>query len=678
MNTLTSDITNVPLDTLNAAGATSPLSPSAPWSAKESEHFVQFYEKDEFLLDSVSEFLAAGLQSGDACIIAATEAHAIGIESRLESIGIDVRACYERKQFVVLDAAATLSKFMVDGVPDQQRFDAVVGEVISEAARNWPKIRIFGEMVALLAADDNFAGSVKLERVWNVFHENHRFQLYCAYPIGQFTGEGYAESLAHICSEHSHVLPAESYSDVQSADARLRQITLLQQKATSFQAELLERKRAEAELLVVKDELEVQLDDLRRLHEMSIGLTSKLEIEWVLREVLRSALSMQGTNLGFLTLCDDSAQALKLRIHQGFSQEFLKVASTIPYGVGTCGKAYAERRQIVVEDVLKDPLTMPHASTCALGGFRAVHSTPLITNRGNILGVLTLHFAQPHLPTERQMRLMDLYARMAADIIESNQLHHEVQQKLAEREQLLRSEHDARERAEKANQLKDEFLATVSHELRTPLSAIIGWVELLRTGEHDDATLVHGLETIDRNSRSQALLIEDLLDVSRVVTGKFRLEVGTVDLFAVVEAALDSAQLAASSKNINVSFDRDPEAQFVAGDSGRLQQVVWNLLSNAIKFTPPEGSVAIKLSKQTGQLKLSFTDTGEGITAEFLPYVFDRFRQADGTKTRQHGGLGLGLSIVKHLIELHGGTVNATSEGQGKGTTIEISLPEPR
>lgn len=398
----------------------------------------------------------------------------------------------------------------------------------------------------------------------------------------------------------------------------------------------------------------------------------------MLREVLRSALSMQGTNLGFLTLCDDSAQALKLRIHQGFSQEFLKVASTIPYGVGTCGKAYAERRQIVVEDVLKDPLTMPHASTCALGGFRAVHSTPLITNRGNILGVLTLHFAQPHLPTERQMRLMDLYARMAADIIESNQLHHEVQQKLAEREQLLRSEHDARERAEKANQLKDEFLATVSHELRTPLSAIIGWVELLRTGEHDDATLVHGLETIDRNSRSQALLIEDLLDVSRVVTGKFRLEVGTVDLFAVVEAALDSAQLAASSKNINVSFDRDPEAQFVAGDSGRLQQVVWNLLSNAIKFTPPEGSVAIKLSKQTGQLKLSFTDTGEGITAEFLPYVFDRFRQADGTKTRQHGGLGLGLSIVKHLIELHGGTVNATSEGQGKGTTIEISLPEPR
>jgi len=653
--------------------------PIANWSnLKESEHFVQFYENDEYLLDSVSQFLGEGLLAGEGCIIAATEAHRVGLEVRLEKMGVDLDSAYERSQFVVLDAAATLAKFMVSGLPVQARFDEVVGEVVSKAEQLWPRVRIFGEMVALLAADGNVNGSVELEKTWNVFHEVHRFQLFCAYPISQFSGEDNADSLAHVCSAHSHVLPAESYSGVESADDRLRLITILQQKATSFQAELLERRRAEAELHVVKNELEVQLEDLRRLHEMSVGLTSKLEIEWVLREVLRSALLMQGTNLGYLTLSDPNDAAFKLRIQHGFSTEFITHVEKTGYGIGVCGKAYEERRQIVVEDVEKDPLTIPYQNICKLGGFRAVYSTPLITNRGNLIGVLCAHFVEPHRPSPRQMRLMDLYARMAADIIESNQLHHEVQLKLEEREQLLLREQIAREKAESANRLKDEFLATVSHELRTPLSAILGWVELLRKTENDANTIARGLETIERNSRLQANLVDDLLDVSRVVTGKLRVNVETVDLFQVITASVDSMQFAASVKNINLSVELDPNAQFVSGDSHRLQQVVWNLLSNAIKFTPSGGHVSLNLVRVENEINLSVLDTGEGIAPEFLPYVFDRFRQADGTVSRQHGGLGLGLAIVKHLVELHGGTVQAVSEGLGKGSKITMNLPSPK
>jgi len=244
-----------------------------------------------------------------------------------------------------------------------------------------------------------------------------------------------------------------------------------------------------------------------------------------------------------------------------------------------------------------------------------------------------------------------------------------------ERARLLVLEQAARQQAEEANRMKDEFLATLSHELRTPLNAILGWVQVLRTGKLDEAAGARALETIERNSRAQAQLIADLLDVSRIITGKLRLDSKPVELHRIIDAALDSLRPAADAKGIQLSLSLAPLASPVLGDSDRLQQVIWNLLSNAIKFTPRDGQVEIRLREVGANAVLQVNDSGIGIRPDFLPYVFDRFRQAESTLTRSHGGLGLGLSIVRHLVELHGGTVEVESAGEGQGASFAVRLP---
>jgi signal transduction histidine kinase len=243
---------------------------------------------------------------------------------------------------------------------------------------------------------------------------------------------------------------------------------------------------------------------------------------------------------------------------------------------------------------------------------------------------------------------------------------------------LFQREQEARRKAEEANRIKDEFLSTVSHELRTPLNAILGWTWLLASKEMTGDDLQRAVATIERNARAQSQIIDDLLDVSRIITGKLRLKVGGLDLIQVIEAAVDSARPAADAKAIVLDLHLDPEAAHLAGDPGRLQQVVWNLLSNAVKFTPAGGRVEIRLDREGYDARLRVTDSGMGISPDFLDYVFDRFRQADSSTTRTHGGLGLGLSIVRHLVELHGGTVAAESPGEGKGATFTVRLPMAR
>ncbi len=245
----------------------------------------------------------------------------------------------------------------------------------------------------------------------------------------------------------------------------------------------------------------------------------------------------------------------------------------------------------------------------------------------------------------------------------------------AERDQVLAREKELRAKAEEANRLKDEFLATVSHELRTPLTSILGWAHLMRTGQFTGRDLDKALETIERNARAQAQLIDDLLDVSRIVTGKLRLDVRTVDPNSFIEAAIQAIRPAAEAKGIRVQKILDTGIASVTGDPVRLQQVIWNLLSNAIKFTPKGGRVQVSLERVNSHIEIAVSDNGAGITPEFLPHVFDSFRQADGTTTRHHGGMGLGLAIVRHLVELHGGQVRADSAGEGRGSTFTVLLP---
>ena len=242
-----------------------------------------------------------------------------------------------------------------------------------------------------------------------------------------------------------------------------------------------------------------------------------------------------------------------------------------------------------------------------------------------------------------------------------------------ERSVLLASERAARSEAERAARMKDEFVSTLSHELRTPLNAIVGWTGVLK---HDQTpeTLAKGLTVIDRNLRRQSQMIDDLLDVSRIISGKMRLDVQRVELASVIEEAVASAQPAADAKGVRVITVLGSAAS-VQGDSGRLQQVIWNLVANGIKFTPKGGLVKVTLRRMNSHVHIQVSDSGQGIAPEFLPHVFQRFRQGDASVTRAHGGLGLGLAIVKNLVEMHGGSVDATSDGDGKGSTFTVRLP---
>jgi PAS domain S-box-containing protein len=244
-----------------------------------------------------------------------------------------------------------------------------------------------------------------------------------------------------------------------------------------------------------------------------------------------------------------------------------------------------------------------------------------------------------------------------------------------ERERLLASEHAARTEAEAANRTKDEFLAMLSHELRTPLTAMLGWLAILRGQRVDDQTFDRGIEAVERNAKIQAHLIEDLVDVSRIIGGKLSLEVRPIDLSPVIRAAIEVVRPAADAKGVDIEFYEEPFVGPVSGDATRLRQVVWNLLSNAVKFTPRDGSVNVSLQHSQSSAKIVVRDSGAGIPQGFLPHVFERFRQAESSVTRSHRGLGLGLAIVRHLVELHGGTVLAESDGQGKGATFTINLP---
>ncbi|MGK3966958.1 ATP-binding protein [Sorangium sp. So ce118] len=287
-------------------------------------------------------------------------------------------------------------------------------------------------------------------------------------------------------------------------------------------------------------------------------------------------------------------------------------------------------------------------------GVRSAMIVPLRA-RGRTRGAITLLSTEPgRRYGVDDLALAEELCNFAALALDNAQLYRESQQ---------------------VNRAKDEFLATLSHELRTPLTAILGWARMLRQGSLKPDTHVRALEAIERNGTLQAQLVEDLLDASRIITGKLRLDVMLIDLPPIINAAMDAVRHGADAKGIELAVQLDPNAGPISGDQTRLQQVVWNLLSNAIKFTPRGGKVSIQLSKSEGLARIQVSDNGQGIVPEFLPYVFDRFRQADSTSTRPHSGLGLGLAIARHLIELHGGTVRAESGGEGKGATFTVDIP---
>jgi signal transduction histidine kinase/ActR/RegA family two-component response regulator len=320
------------------------------------------------------------------------------------------------------------------------------------------------------------------------------------------------------------------------------------------------------------------------------------------------------------------------------------------------------------------------ASSIARGMQRSI-STPLLDLADTARAISsTRDYSLRAAPTARDETgvvvhaFNDMLDRIGERTAELSRANAELQREIEERRKVEGERAAALERERDANRLKDEFLATLSHELRTPLNAVLGWTRVLRSARIEPATQDRALESIERNARLQARLIEDLLEISRIVTGKLRLQVRDTDLAAIVDAAVDIVQPAALAKRLQLKVDIAVRPAMTSGDPDRLQQVIWNLLSNAVKFTPDDGRITVRLLRDQGY-RLIVEDTGAGIEPRFLPYVFEAFRQADGTASREHGGLGLGLAIAKQLVEAHGGTIQARSRGRNAGAVFEVFLP---
>ncbi|NGZ83631.1 hybrid sensor histidine kinase/response regulator [Duganella aceris] len=430
----------------------------------------------------------------------------------------------------------------------------------------------------------------------------------------------------------------------------------------------------------VQEALRDETAVLELLNRSGSALASTRDLQPLLQQVTDAATNISGARFGALFYHDTNADGDALTLHtlsSGAPDSFARFGqprATALFGPSMCGAGTVRS-----DDLLKDERYGRNAPHCGVpAGHPAVRSylaVPVALSSGEVIGCLFFGHPEPGMFDERTERIIGGIAAQAAVAIDNARLYEASQQAAEERKVLLDSERQARAEAERTSQMKDEFLATLSHELRTPLTAILGWAQVLRRGSRDQADLHRGLLTIERNARAQAQLIEDLLDMSSITSGKVQLEMLPLAPAAIASAAIDTVRPAAEAKQIRIlqNFDRAPG--MVAGDANRLQQIVWNLLSNALKFTPRGGQVEVGVHGDDEQVVISVRDSGIGIAPEFLAHVFERFRQADATTTRQHGGLGLGLAIVKHLVEQHGGTVEAASDGEGCGACFTVRLP---
>ena len=392
------------------------------------------------------------------------------------------------------------------------------------------------------------------------------------------------------------------------------------------------------------------------------------------RCILQAACDTLDWEVGALWKVDDDAKVIRnvdiCHANSKSTPEFDRLTRGLTFekGMGLPGRIWASGKPAWIDNILNDP-NFPRSVTALREGLRGAFGFPILLG-DEVWGVI--EFFSSHIREPDNDVIM-----LAAGI--GGQIGQFTERRRAEEEraELLKRERTARADSERANRLKDEFLATLSHELRTPLNAVIGWSRMLGSGRLDPESSKHALEVIERNAWAQKQIIEDILDVSRVITGKLQLNLGPVDLITVVDAALDAVRPAMEAKEIKIETIIGANLRLVSGDGDRLQQVVWNVLSNAAKFTPPGGKVEISVSQNTAHVEIHVKDNGPGIDPAFLPHVFERFRQADGSTTRTHGGLGLGLAIVQHLVELHGGTIAVGNNQDESGAVFTIRLPLP-
>ena len=508
---------------------------------------------------------------------------------------------------------------------------------------------------------------------------NQRWHDYTGTSAEQMAGDGWsiaydAQHLAPMLQAWKAALrdgtPFEMEFPIRSADGEYRWFLTRANPVRDQGGRLLRWFGTSTDVDQVRRAQEALRDETRvleLLNNTGATLAGTLDLPALLQETVDAATRISGARFGAFYYDDagdvhDSPGALPAaRAVNGISlRQAEAIATELRQG--------AAMRQ-------NDLLAAPEASADGAPPLRSCLSLPVSSRSGLLLGRLLLGHPQAGMFSARSERIVSAIAAQAAVALDNTRLYAAATRAAEERKILLDSEREARAEAERTNQLKDEFLATLSHELRTPLSAILGWAQVLRRGTRDQADLHRGLQSIERNARAQAQLIEDLLDMSRITSDKVMLDLQTIVPASIIASAIETLRPAAEAKHIAIHSDIASDAGRITGDPSRIQQVIWNLLSNALKFTPQGGRVEIGVRREASRLAITVADNGVGIKQDFLPHVFDRFRQADASTTRRHGGLGLGLAIVKHLVEQHGGTVTASSAGDMQGASFTVRLP---
>jgi PAS domain S-box-containing protein len=717
----------------NGENADQELTPGVQWGKMDtSEHFVQFYDTDEFLLDSVSGFIGAGLGAGGACIVVATKVHREGLEERFQTIGLDLAVASARGTYLALDAGETLSKFMVDGMPDPQRFFAVIGGLIERMQKGQRRVRIFGEMVAQLWSEGNQVAAIRLEALWNeLYHSTEAFSLFCAYPIRGFAGEGYQEQFTEICQQHSHVIPDESYTLLASPEERLRAVTLLQQKAVTLECEIGERR-------VTEQRLRASENRYRRLFEAStdgiliVDPSSALitDVNPSLLHLLNSTIEqVMGLELWQVGLLPDkqTQQAFLEQMQQDrlLRYEMLELPSTNggPRYVEWVSTLFRANGHEVIQCNLRDITDRLQAEEANLYLAAIVSSSEDAIFSKDLDGTITSwnaaavrmfgYSAQEIVgkpvstlfPPDR----VDEFVQIMERIRRGERVdHYETKRLLKDRSQLSVSvtvspiknsrgtiigasdiTRDISKRKELEEQ-REAFVGLVTHELKNPLTALQGNIQLAQRLltrllsraeqlEEEQRRILEDVLTMLARShqplRVQQRLISDLLDLSQIQEGKLELQLATCNLVELVYETVQDYQAAHPSRLITLDLpELDPI--LVHADRDRLQQVLGNYLANALKFSPDSEPVHVGMDVESGAVRVWVQDHGPGLSAKQQAYLWQRFYRVPGTPI-QHGwkrGLGLGLYICRQLISRQQGQVGVESS-PGRGARFWFTLP---
>jgi signal transduction histidine kinase/ActR/RegA family two-component response regulator len=668
---------------LSAAQERSPASDHTGTSvpAVRSGHHVVFFDESLYPCSLVADYLCASIRRGGAGVAIAADEHLAGIGAALAEDGIDVRSCTERGQLILLGAAETLAALQVDGELDETAFDGSIGERMRSLADRFGSVRAFGEIVDILSRRGLVGAAVKLEGLWSELCRAGPFDLLCAYDLETFEHASAQTHFARVCDGHLDVL-MPGVEGASTDPARL--LAHLEQRHRALRAEVARRELIEADRARLLDEERRTSARLRVLAAAGETLAQSLDPHETLRALARLAVPAFSDHCAVDLV--DRGEVRRVAVHDTHPDRvraFEAFARSCPTRVGDASpivQVLATGSARLFARVTADHLRRAARNDEELAllqesRFLSAIVVPLVA-RGERIGVLSFATSESGRGfDERDLQLAEELGRRAGLAVSNARLYGAVQIAAQRAEVEARKAAEERLRALEANRIKDEFLATVSHELRTPLNAITGWSALLQHRIDDRAIVTKGLEVIRRNAQTQARLVEDILDVSRIVTGKLRIDQRPVDMAAIARESLEVLRPSVEAKQIAVTLETPSQDCLLMGDEPRLQQVVWNLLSNAIKFNSPGGQVSIRLRRDAEHVVLVVADTGRGIEPEFLPYVFDRFRQADSSTTRTFGGLGLGLAIVRHIVELHGGRASAESQGTGKGATFRVALP---